>query len=164
MISIPFNPPTGESAATTLGLSGTPELTRWDPDATPAIKYRDYPDSYVASLSPGEGYYVNLSSAAAVDGSSGYTTLTGSDFEILLKDNWNQIGNPFPANVDWDNVMVRIGSGTPMTMASAIINGYVISGPWKYSNGSHVSAVILEPWLGYWVRVSTDLYLIIPHP
>jgi subtilisin family serine protease len=164
MISIPFYPQEGENSSVTLNVSGDLKLARWDPETVNAVKHKYYPDSFVNNLLPGEGYFVKLDSGTIIEALNGYPAPTDSDFEIQLKKGWNQIGDPFPNNIEWNSVNVRDGKGTTRSMMDAVNNEIIKSGPWKYLDGNYELSTILEPWEGYWVRVSEDVALIIPHP
>jgi hypothetical protein len=93
------------------------------------------------TLTPGLGYWFKLDSACTVDWPG--NDLTINDFPSLSQ-GWNQIGSPTTA-VNLDDV---------------IGNCVKSSGPWTYTIGGLYEKVdLLEPGLGYWIRVENDCKL-----
>jgi hypothetical protein len=86
-------------------------------------------------------------------------------FEISVKVGWNQIGHPFLSNRNWSEVRVRdTATFSEVTMTDAIGSGWVKNGLWKYAGGSYDLASNLEPCLGYWLKASRNITLIVPRP
>ncbi len=58
------------------------------------------------SIDPGNGYWLIVKSSATIDTGPGTTVLTTSDapFEIDLKADWNEIGNPYNFAISWADV------------------------------------------------------------
>jgi hypothetical protein len=65
----------------------------------------------------GKGYWLIVKSNKAIGTGAGQTAdVTSSDpFKIVLANGWNQIGNPYPFNVSWGDVLSASGNPTSIT-------------------------------------------------
>jgi photosystem II stability/assembly factor-like uncharacterized protein/phosphodiesterase/alkaline phosphatase D-like protein len=100
----------------------------------------DYPDQ-LKKIELGQAYWFNTIQAdfqiqlgAAV--TSQATSQT--PFEIVLDQGWNQVGDPFPFDVDWSVVK----DANPTAGLSSI---------WKFNDGSFSKSSLLQAWKGAFV-------------
>lgn len=61
-------------------------------------------------LVPGEGYWFLSTIKPDISIGDGLTVPTNKPFEIILAPKWNQIGNPYPFKIDWNDVLTELGS------------------------------------------------------
>jgi hypothetical protein len=61
----------------------------------------------LTSIEQGKGYWFNSKEKVDVFFSNGTVTKANqlSPFKLALESGWNQIGNPYPFNVDWDDIV-----------------------------------------------------------
>jgi hypothetical protein len=61
----------------------------------------------LTSIEPGKGYWFNRKENIEVSFTNGTVTKANqvTPFKMSLESGWNQIGNPFPFNVDWDDIV-----------------------------------------------------------
>jgi hypothetical protein len=139
MISVPFWPVDGDPLSMLTGGSDyNPyqiRLFRWDGNLNDGQGgYSEYPD--IPRLEPGISIWgISLASESMqIDGTP---TDTGKDFPLILSPGWNQIGNPFPFIVNWNQVTV-VGDQD------------LVEPPWMF-DGAYLPSTLLHPWQGYFV-------------
>jgi len=68
----------------------------------------------LTSIEPGKGYWFNRKENIEVSFTNGTVTKANqvTPFKMSLESGWNQIGNPFPFNVDWDDIVALSPSKT----------------------------------------------------
>ncbi len=120
---------------------GTYDDTQWRIFHWIGERYAEYQDG-LDDIEPGKGYWFN-------------TIIEDFDIEIeneIAKDleddpafvlspvrqGWNQIGNPYPFPIDWQ-VVQDANSDLQLTVLQ------------KFTSGSYIQALILEPWEGAFV-------------
>jgi Fibronectin type III domain len=61
----------------------------------------------LTSIEPGKGYWFNRKENIEVSFTNGTVTKANqvTPFKMSLESGWNQIGNPFPFNIDWDDIV-----------------------------------------------------------
>jgi hypothetical protein len=125
-------------------------LARWEPSLPPEGAYRIWPS--IDPLAMGRGYWLRILSA--VDATvSGLKAAGDEDFSIDLKLGWNMIGSPRTDPVPVANLMVAVGTNTPVTLAQAVTAHVVQSGIFGYSQSTgYELAESLTPFAGYWIR------------
>ncbi len=138
-------------------------LARWNPVSS---SY-DFAGGALATLQPGEGYWLISSSAAALD-FNGIPALPSTSGVPLLggvASGWNQVANPFRFEVADSALMVRVpGVGDVPLLSGA--NTYVDSVLWEWTGaGGYVASRTLKPGRAYWLKKKTDLgaTLLVPH-
>lgn len=155
--------------ATALGLNGLQfDLLRWDPVN---LAYRT-----VSALHPGEGYWLRLPNQTTIR-LVGAHDVPKSNFEINLKQGWNQIGNPFLTAVNWGNVLVINTDATdpqflvPIPVDQAAQAGWIASVIYRYDVNDKAYKfdsdflTPLVPFVGYWVKaLQPNIILVIPPP
>ncbi len=128
----------------------------WDTDQG---RYVFYPT--VNNFDLGRGYFLetNVDLPLATEG----TEAPNAPFEIPLKAGWNLIGNPFLADINWDQVQfIDPDTNTAISLSSAVGKQIVANALWGYSFGSYVATRRMKVWEGYWVYAFRNTTLIIP--
>lgn len=99
-----------------------------------------------SSIEIGKGYWFIASEGRNIDSGAGTTANagTGKPFTIAITNGWNQIGNPFNANVPWSNV------------ANDSDNDDVTMGPLRVFKGGFQNGTTLEKFSGGFVMVQDD--------
>jgi photosystem II stability/assembly factor-like uncharacterized protein len=100
----------------------------------------NYPDQ-LKKIELGEGYWFNTIQADfQIKLAAGIVNQVtpSSPFTITLEKGWNQIGNPFPFNINWNTVV----DANPNAGLNAI---------WLFENGSFVRKDVLAVWKGAFV-------------
>lgn len=92
------------------------------------------------SIDLGKGYWFNAVAKFDVVLGAGIVAEANQEKDLTLNfaRGWNQIGNPFPFNVDWN----QIKDANP----SAGLNSL-----WLFENGQYVKKDVLAPWKGAFV-------------
>ncbi len=151
LVSFPLTPKVSDAAAV-LGVSpGTLQLAWWDPAQQ---KYRNYPDSAIPAIAPGQAYWLKLPASQAVTISG--TQLLGTDpRSLVLQPGWNLVGNTYNGNLYQWNMTVATGSGS-YTLLDALTQGIV--GPlWSYNaDGSYEIDNFIAAWQGGWMVNNTS--------
>jgi hypothetical protein len=170
MVSFPFsfdNP----TPSTAFGLSPFEfDLLRWNSQS------RLY--EAVQFLRPGEGYWIATSKTGLNLTGANPVPLSG-DFEIPLRNSWNQIGNPFGLRVRWGDIMVINTDVTdpdylkplPVEVASDAQHQWILPTIYRYDTAARRYewdqdfSTELVPFTGYWVRaLKPTISLLIPAP
>ena len=95
------------------------------------------------SLPPGNALWLITLQQTALDITDGESTPTNKDFELILYQGWNMIGDPFAFSVSWQKV------------DSLLTLHYYDGQGWVYADK-------LEPFKGYAVHVKNDTIIKIP--
>lgn len=165
LISIPFQ---FSNPDVPVALNMPPDrvrLARWDPSAK---KYAYYPDSFVATVQPGAGYWfrADMAMTLSLQGASPVPRTTVANYVIPIKTGWNMIGCPFVYTVPWSNVRVSDGREV-LTLTEATQAGWIRPTLFWYDAAEQsytfdaVENTLLEPWKGYWVRALHDGFLVV---
>lgn len=148
------------------------DLIRWNSNASAY--------EVVPGIQPGEGYWMRLRDAQtlALQGASPISTSTGA-FQIPLKKNWNQIGNPFLLRVRWADVKVLntnpgdqdYGKPVPISVASDAQHRWIVPALYYYDTATNAYkwdadfSIDLVPYTGYWVKaLRPNITLLISPP
>jgi hypothetical protein len=139
-------------------------LAHYNPRRTSAQKYELYPDVGAPRL--GQGYFLKVFQDVTVD-VPGLAPDPAATVEIPVDAGWNMVGNPFPVAVPEANLRVRRGTGTPVTLATAVTNGWLQAGIFHLAaGGGYELTDRLGAFEGQWIRVrlSAGLTLLVPGP
>jgi len=92
------------------------------------------------SVELGKGYWFNAKTKFDVIPGTGKVAEANQvkDFSITLTAGWNQIGNPYPFNIDWN----QIKTANP---------GAGLNSLWFFENGQYNKRDVLAPWKGAFV-------------
>lgn len=166
LVSFPFTPLTTDIASL-LGVSSDTVISYWDASQK---KYVSYPDASTAKASPGEAYWLKLSSSLSPRVLGNMVSSSG-DYSVALKSGWNMFGNPFNFNVNLSDINVKY-LGSAKTLEEAAAAGWLGKYAYTYGGAStgyqlvHPTAAdakrVLEPWKGYWMHSAKDVELLIP--
>lgn len=163
MLSVPYDYP-NDDAATLLGLTSSDlshKLAAYMGDAGGFVYYNE---PTASRLRLGRGYFVRLSKVAAIT-KTGTPAPTSQPYNLALNAGWNLIGDPFTGSVSLGALKVQVpGQNTPLTVTQAIQQGVLKSGLLTLNGGSYTSSSSLDPWVGYWIRASKPVTLVIPPP
>jgi len=107
---------------------------------------------------PGRGYWLKLDDDLTRTVRGGEPS-RAQPFEIPLRGGWNQIGVPYNLSFDLDAVRVRLLDGAPVSLATALSNGWIAPGIWRWKpgggyariDGARASARQLQPFQGYYI-------------
>jgi|GEM_PF-1148957 len=116
------------------------DATRWRLFHFQNNAYAEYPDQ-LKKIELGRGYWFNTTerdfqiklSAAVVE-----TINQSVPFTMVLEKGWNQIGNPYPFNVDWKTV-------------KEANNAAGLNSLWLFEEGNYVKKDVLNTWKGAFV-------------
>jgi hypothetical protein len=163
MLSVPYDYPNDDAAAL-LGLQPADLTQKLATYMSDAAGFSYYANSVAAHLRLGRGYFVRLSKAATIT-KTGTPAPTNQNYNLALNTGWNLIGDPFLASINWGAVKVQVpGQNTPLTETQAVQQGVLKSGLLTLNGGSYVSSSSLDPWVGYWIRATKPVTLVIPPP
>jgi hypothetical protein len=163
MLSVPYDYPNDDAAAL-LGLQPADLTQKLATYMSDAAGFSYYANSVAAHLRLGRGYFVRLSKAATIT-KTGTPAPTNQNYNLALNTGWNLIGDPFIASINWGAVKVQVpGQNTPITETQAVQQGVLKSGLLTLNGGSYVSSSSLDPWVGYWIRATKPVTLVIPPP
>ena len=113
--------------------------TKWRMFHYQGGKYVEY-KAGLETIDKGLGYWltsVEVPADVKITGSVIKASQT-SPFKITLEQGWNQIGNPFPFNIDW----------TAMQTANAAAG---LNSLWLFEGGNYVKKTVLATWKGAFV-------------
>jgi hypothetical protein len=152
MVSVPFNVATFNPISA-LGLSGVAS-SMWQYNASTGY-------AAAQSLTPGQGYWVHMSSAGTTSISQANSPVGWSDGNapnLDLQEGWNIIGNPYVYGINVGQLMFYtqdLGQFVDFdtAVADGLINGYLFH--WDSSTNSYDTSwqdsTTLLPWEGYWI-------------
>ncbi len=103
--------------------------------------WNDVADGSLSTIERGKGYWLNVKNFSEVflEGASTPENNRNSFISINLKTGWNQIGNPYPVSISWNEV---IASNPGIGQVKV------------YSNGAYTTGDVLGPYEGGFVYVS----------
>jgi len=125
-------------------------LGRWDP-ATEA--YIEYPGAL--AVAPGRAYWL-ITTSAETYGAAGVSirpnrvSLDSVYYSVPLLQGWNQVGNPYPFNVNWSDILFD-DNGTILDRSddlSAVIEDVA----YVYNGSSYSSSTTIPGWGGVFVN------------
>lgn len=176
MITVPMEPAVSDHAQV-LGVPASElRLARWQKGSDETWGYAKYgagatgTGMAIDAFAPGRGFWLELDPARYPNGiilnaKGRIADYTAQFFTIRLAKGWNQIGNPFLHGVDWSVLRVKpADGGQPVSMESAVAQGWIANAAWGYWGDTYVLATRLEPWAGYWVKARRELDLLVPPP
>lgn len=143
MISLPLTPTQSDEAAV-LGVNPkTLLLARYRPNLSPqtfvrngitygvtADRHEIYPNISEPFM-PGHGYWLKLPTNLS-------TTVRGGEpsrsvaYEVPLLGGWNQIGVPYNLTFSLSALKVRLLDGASVSFATAVTNGWIVPGVWRW--------------------------------
>jgi len=99
-----------------------------------------YKENETATIQPGSGYWINMKTKTDVAIGSGSVVKKNQNeaFSMTLDKGWNQIGNPYPFNIDWPTIK----SANPNAGLNSL---------WLFESGQYVSKDVLATWKGAFV-------------
>ena len=157
IIALPYISDSGEDISNVFGTaSGMPSFSpgkdvwRLGTYDTPSQSFLEYPSS-LTSFNRGKGYWFIISSEVnqiSFGTKVAPTNTRNSLFKIPLKTGWNMIGNPYPAQVSWNDVQQ--------------FEGNPIVGDLSSWNGGWSLVSDWLPFQGGYVNSSSDADLTIP--
>ena len=170
MFSLPLFPAQSDEAAE-LGVNPkTLLLARYRPNLSPQTfvlngitygvtsdRHEIYPNISEPFM-PGHGYWLKLPTNLS-------TTVRGGEppraqpYEVPLLGGWNQIGVPFNLTFSLSAIKVRLLDATPVSFATAVTNGWIVPGVWRWLPTGGYSRVDtgdatnqrLVPFEGYYI-------------
>jgi len=110
-----------------------------------------YKENETATIQPGSGYWINMKTKTDVAIGAGSVVKKNQNevFSMTLDKGWNQIGNPYPFNIDWPTIK----SANPNAGLNSL---------WLYESGQYVSKDVLATWKGAFVFSDNAGNVIIP--
>lgn len=147
MISLPFAPDQGNAQLVLEDDLGPYDQTVWRLGHWKNGDYQEYPQ--IDPFVPGRAFWLILRDPATI-GASGISTDPTRPVRIALQPGWNQVGNPFNVEVDWNAVGVE-KEGTLFPIAEESSTG-VKNRLVAYVAGGYEPSAKMEPWSGYWVK------------
>lgn len=154
MISTPYSYPGATSASVLSIPEADLKLAWWVPILN---RYALYPETLVAHITRGRGYFVRLAGNATIDrlGEPSDPTAFSAAFDLPLSEangGWNMIGNPYTEEVDWYSTKF-VYEGQVLSLADAVAQKLVSASLFTYANGGYEVRTVLEPYAGYWAKV-----------
>ncbi len=136
-------------------------LGRYNP-ATDAVT--EFPSA--PNVVPGRAYWL-ITRSADTYGAAGLTVfptrLIGPNqfFPVTLDSGWNQLGDPFAFNVDWDEVIVEYG-GTALA-AGDHPDSLLEDSLYRYTGTAYQTTGVLEAWGGVFIMTNrANVTLLVP--
>jgi hypothetical protein len=151
IISIPYDLEQ-KDVLSIFGLLGQYDPTKWR-----LIQYqngyKDYPS--FTQLALGKGYWFNAKEQVSISLGAGTAPKFNQDspFTLSLTQGWNLIGNPYPFNINWSDILEANGS------PSTVPNEYFVFNP---NTLSYDKSNSLKPFEGGWVLANQNISLIDP--
>ena len=138
MFSIPYNL-NDKSIASIFDEQGAPDKTKWRLLRYQGGKYIEYPDN-ITNIELGKGYWFNTKTKTEIRTGDGEVSKSNqkSSFTLTLEQGWNQIGNPYPFNLDW-NAIKNVNQAAGLNSL------------WLFENGNYVKKDVLARWKGAFV-------------
>ncbi len=142
MFSVPYEI-TEKSIASNFDELGAPDKTQWRLLRYQGGKYIEYPDN-ITTLDIGKGYWFNALQKVDIKTGEGKVTSANqtSPFTITFAQGWNQIGNPYPFNIDWEAMK---NANTAAGLNSL----------WLFEGGKYLKKDVLATWKGAFVFSDT---------
>ncbi|MBL7852450.1 MAG: fibronectin type III domain-containing protein [Cyclobacteriaceae bacterium] len=141
-----------KTVASVFTAQGAPDKTKWRLLRYQGGKYIEYPDN-ITNIDIGKGYWFNTIAKTDIPVGLGSVLQASQStpFTIPLEKGWNQIGNPFPFNIDWSiirNLPANAGIG--------------LNSLWTFANGSYVNTTGFKSWSAGFVFSDNGGTLTIP--
>lgn len=138
-------------------------LARWNP----ATSSYEFAGGALASLQPGEGYWLVSANSAALefDGAPVPASTFGIPLAGSAASGWNQVSNPFRFEVADSALLVRVGGVGDVPFLGGA-NTFTDSVLWEWTGaGGYVVSRSLKPGRAYWVKKKADtgVTLLVPH-
>lgn len=177
MISIPYDFNNRDlqhvlNSLGTLGVTGggSAAVARYNPGSR---SYAFFPDSFITSVSPGQGMWLFNGSLAQLQLPSDRIQLAAtSQVGVALTPDWNQIGCPYTVPTRLFDTQVVSSDNTTRTFTDAVNAGIVRPVLYEYvpdpsdpsKTGQYTfsgdSSTVFNPWRGYWLRVLQSVTLV----
>ena len=109
-------------------------IFRWE-----AAHYAELNDDLNPNLAPGKAFWIITKADQQLDYGAGHTVPIDQPFRIPLAPGWNQIGNPFPFPVDWQEIVQSTGHSELLDTL-------------YWYNGEYIMTDTFAPFTGYWVK------------
>lgn len=77
-----------------------------------------------------------------------------NQFKLSIKEGWNQIGNPYHKELDWNYVRSYLKNSSIPTIEELIV----------FESGGYKEAANLNPFRGAWLHSDFETEIVIPHP
>ena len=125
-----------------------------------------YLDKDLTVLARGVGYWLKVLVATDYD----VTGLPdrGATTTLSLALGWNMIGAPYVADIPWANVTISLGNGIPVSLDTAVANGWIRSSLYNWDGSTYQILASGGNFLnlkGYWISAKVSgLTLIFPNP
>ena len=162
LMSLPFDYPATDPA-TVLGVPANDlKMAAFEPIDG---RYHVYPSAPADRFRLGVGYWLKLDEIREL---SQQGIEAGDTCDIALRlgqSGWNIVGDFFRATVDFYALKVSDKPPTESdavirTMQEAMAAGLVRSPLFAYVLGGYQTSAVLEPYVGYWLKVADDVWLI----
>lgn len=151
MISVPFELQDNQ-VLTILDELGAADTKKWRLFTyAGGDQFTENPTTFIR----GKGYWINVKNSPGeikIDGATTPANNRTDFYKMNLVAGWNQIGNPYPVEINWDQVRV----GNEATVGKLKVFGLTPSGSIGYTDES-----ILLPFQGAFVNVSSPISLTI---
>ncbi len=149
MISVPFELQDNQ-VLTILDELGAADTKKWRLFTyAGGDQFTENPSTFIR----GKGYWINVKNSPGeikIDGATTPANNRTDFFKMDLVKGWNQIGNPYPVEINWDQVRV----GNESTVGKLKVFGLTPSGSIGYTD-----EIILLPFQGAFVNVSSPISL-----
>jgi len=151
IISIPYDLENKDVLAV-FGALGQYDKTKWR-----LIQYQNTYSDYPAftQVAQGRGYWFNAKDQATISLGAGTAPKFGqsSPFVLNLRQGWNLIGDPYPFNIDWDDVLAANNNPVGVTNEYFTFNASTLG--YNKTNS-------LKPFEGGFVLASQNVSLNVP--
>ncbi|HEV8512957.1 MAG TPA: FlgD immunoglobulin-like domain containing protein [Cyclobacteriaceae bacterium] len=110
-----------------------------------------YKENETMTIQPGSGYWINMKTKTDVAIGAGSVVKKNQNevFSMTLDKGWNQIGNPYPFNIDWPSIK----SANPNAGLNSL---------WLFESGQYTSKDVLATWKGAFVFSDNGGQIVIP--
>ncbi|GEM_PF-713809 len=190
MVSIPYELIAGrDSPSYVFGAAINRRLARYGLKATATPPYipgdvgdydyhyyeEGYYDEFVSTLAPGRGYWVRITlptplqiEGHTIDRQQPFIMRNEKSWDAIRAADigWQQIGNPFPFEIDLNAIQVLADDTSQLlNFNSAAETGYIIPILYRWDGQQYVAMtppeIVLEPFDGYWIRKLKPCRLVI---
>ena len=156
----------------TIGVTGggNAAVARYNPASR---AYAFFPDPFITSLLPGQGFWLFNGSLADIQLPSDRTEIPATQqVGVGLATDWNQIGCPYTVPTRLFDTQVITSDNATRTFQSAVNAGIVRPVLYEYSPdpisasqpGTYTFSgdtnTLFNPWRGYWIRALQDITLV----
>ena len=153
IISVPYNPKDPQISSIFIPKLGVYDKKSWRLAHYNASKEINEEYPILSKVERGLGYWFNAKSGEvnlqAGEGDVGLYNQS-NPFVMKLNEGWNQIGNPFPFPIDWDDIMADNVSADNILGDLYVYDGTIVN----YNKGNK-----LDPYSGGFVRASSTVDL-----